>query len=41
MGRLGRMHHCEDLISRLQDEIRTRNQELTTADDGCHRTLAG
>src|SRR5262247_3733841 len=40
MGRLGRMHHGEDFIGCLQDEIRTGDQELTTADDGCHRTLA-
>ena len=41
MGRLGGMHHREDLISRLQDEVRTWDQELTAADDRCHRTLAG
>ena len=40
MGCLRSMHQCEDLISWLQDEVRTRDQELTAADDGCQGTLA-
>jgi hypothetical protein len=28
------MHHRQDLISRLQDEIGAWDQELATADDG-------
>jgi len=27
------MYHREDLVSWLQDEVRTWDQELTTADD--------
>ena len=33
LGCLGGMHYSEDLVSRLQDEVRTWDQELTTADD--------
>ncbi len=41
MGCLGSMHHREDLISRLQDEVRAWDQEFTAADDGRQCTLAG
>ena len=37
---LGGMHHRQNLISRLQDEVRTWDQECTAADDGRERTLA-
>src|SRR5262252_9099615 len=39
LGGLGGMHHREDLVSRLQDEVRTWDQELTTADDRRQCTL--
>ena len=35
------MHDRQDLVSRLQDEIRTWDEELATANDGRYRTLAG
>src|SRR5215470_10663106 len=40
LGRLGSMHHRQDLIIRLQDEVRPWDQELATADDGRQGTLA-
>jgi hypothetical protein len=33
LRRLGGVHHRQDLISRLQDEVRTWDQECTAADD--------
>ena len=33
MGRLGGMYDRQDLVSRLQDEIRTWDEELATAND--------
>ena len=39
MGCLGGMHHREHLISRLQHEVSTWDQELAAADDRRQRTL--
>jgi len=41
LGCLGGMHHREDLISRLQHEVRARDQKLALADDGRQGTLTG
>jgi hypothetical protein len=39
LGCLGGIHYREDLVSRLQDEVRAWDQELTTADDRRQCTL--